>query len=934
MTSRENGRSEGSGSSRRLGQLDPLGEEDDEIVGGASGDESDDEEDEYDSEEEMLLQKQQEEQNKFEMLCDGVLNSIAFINNSLVEFLDVKDELLKHSLPPTLLAKLTMVSGKIYRSTTDLNTPVTELVRLVKVYSVPWEEKSAALKKLHSDYESKHKQLNIAIRRLQLIDTHSKRIEREKRIMNWERLFAKLTSSRGHGRRWKFLIETFRQKAKMGLEYLQQYIDNMDQEETMESDTEEDMKKEVQSMMTQSTTEDFKISSDELDLSSDSDGSETPQPTKGIGGESGGDSSDDDDDGDDDGEDEEKSTTSPSKKVTFQDKTEALGGGGGEPVYLPAPKPPMEDKEVWTHEPEFDLFLNIRVYRPLGLSHNQLRCMLSYGRIMKKTEQFEDPEDDKEKEETEPKKEDKPVESKGKSMIGRKGNNLPTNKPETETKSESKPMIEFTDPNKFQQMVFALPDESGSGLETPGGTPDDNLGIAVHFGQYEDMLAMTTIDRFDLETLDIPTFTDDGEVEGLEITPFPLNSLKPTKKDRPKAGKIPLSFFYTKKLKPRTADKVTETASVYEVIKEETGIDVETMDLDDIHTFLQRGPYEDRCVSALSLHSTASTASKQNNMVPIEEMESLKEQHSEEIQLLQDEYERRINQLAKSLQEVQEAQIAALTSGDAVGVGGVVMVPVANGDTIVRNKPGSAEDQRCINGNHGNQSPLNGWHAQTPDKIPSPKPPSAKRESKVSQDMKAKPNRRVGYPLPKWGSDLSNDFFDRMKNYQEDKVKHHRDLIERTQSEIQQNLERQMAGQYRLAHSAGDLPIGSDPAEDVCLPAVFMPTRTGQLYNPRAHHYFHPSGSLGSFRLTQPPSMFQLPPLPNKNKLSAVDLFDIRRNFQPKSSEFLVNIPQTPPTQYFSMSQPMTPQTSGPMGEPTRPLSEINHMQSPPVPEL
>lgn len=50
--------------------------------------------------------------------------------------------------------------------------PVNELVRLVRVYSTPWEEKSAALKKLHEDYEAKQRQLNIAIKRLQLVDAH------------------------------------------------------------------------------------------------------------------------------------------------------------------------------------------------------------------------------------------------------------------------------------------------------------------------------------------------------------------------------------------------------------------------------------------------------------------------------------------------------------------------------------------------------------------------------------------------------------------------------------------------------------------------------------------------------------------------------------------------------------------------------------------
>lgn len=57
-------------------------------------------------------------------------------------------------------------------SISDLGMPVEELVRLVRVYATPWEEKSAALKKLHEDYDSKQRQLNIAIKRLQLVDAH------------------------------------------------------------------------------------------------------------------------------------------------------------------------------------------------------------------------------------------------------------------------------------------------------------------------------------------------------------------------------------------------------------------------------------------------------------------------------------------------------------------------------------------------------------------------------------------------------------------------------------------------------------------------------------------------------------------------------------------------------------------------------------------
>lgn len=65
----------------------------------------------------------------------------------------------------------------LFSSVSDMNMPVNELLRLVRVYSTPWEEKSAALKKLHEDYEAKQRQLNIAIKRLQLVDAHVRNVK-------------------------------------------------------------------------------------------------------------------------------------------------------------------------------------------------------------------------------------------------------------------------------------------------------------------------------------------------------------------------------------------------------------------------------------------------------------------------------------------------------------------------------------------------------------------------------------------------------------------------------------------------------------------------------------------------------------------------------------------------------------------------------------
>lgn len=127
-------------------------------------------------------------------------------------------------MPPPLLFRLAVIVGKVYRAFSDLNTPVNELVRLTRIYSLPWDHNSIALRKLHEMYETKKQMLNIAIKRLTLVDKKTKLFEKDKRIQNWEKLYVKLSEAKSHGRRWKFNMETFRKKASLGYEELINWI--------------------------------------------------------------------------------------------------------------------------------------------------------------------------------------------------------------------------------------------------------------------------------------------------------------------------------------------------------------------------------------------------------------------------------------------------------------------------------------------------------------------------------------------------------------------------------------------------------------------------------------------------------------------------------------------------------------------------------------
>ena len=83
-------------------------------------------------------------------------------------------------------------------------------------------------------------------------------------------------------------------------------------------------------------------------------------------------------------------------------------------------------------------------------------------------------------------------------------------------------------------------------------------------------------------------------------------------------------------------------------------------------------------------------------------------------------------------------------------------------------------------------------------------------------------------------------FFERLSYYNEESVKHHKQLYSKYMEEEAYIREQQMVVQHRL--DTGQRP--ANKYEDFCLPAVFMPFKSGNsVYNPRAHKYFHPSGT-------------------------------------------------------------------------------------------
>lgn len=104
------------------------------------------------------------------MLISTVHSSFAEVQSATQDLLEFKDELLTHFLPPPLLIKLTCLFARLYRSFSDLNPPVNELLRLAKLYSSPWSKQTAVMQRLYREGEQKRALLNLAIRRLAIAE--------------------------------------------------------------------------------------------------------------------------------------------------------------------------------------------------------------------------------------------------------------------------------------------------------------------------------------------------------------------------------------------------------------------------------------------------------------------------------------------------------------------------------------------------------------------------------------------------------------------------------------------------------------------------------------------------------------------------------------------------------------------------------------------
>jgi len=126
------------------------------------------------------------------MLCDNVQNSLSEIDNSMFELLELKDNLLVHFLPANVSTRITLVISRLYRAYSLSQIPLHELIRIVHLYSQPFDVKSVVIKNFYENNEMKKRILNAALQRLTTMESNNKRHQQLKCLNNWEKMFVRL----------------------------------------------------------------------------------------------------------------------------------------------------------------------------------------------------------------------------------------------------------------------------------------------------------------------------------------------------------------------------------------------------------------------------------------------------------------------------------------------------------------------------------------------------------------------------------------------------------------------------------------------------------------------------------------------------------------------------------------------------------------------
>jgi hypothetical protein len=128
----------------------------------------------------------------FDKVALEVMAVLGDLEAALEELMMWKDDFLKQKVPSNIKLTLTLLFSKIFRSKSDLHEPLFDLIKKVRLYSKPWTEKQTALLELEKDHQQQVQVLDVAIRRIEYLESQIVRVKKQRVYQNWGKVVNKL----------------------------------------------------------------------------------------------------------------------------------------------------------------------------------------------------------------------------------------------------------------------------------------------------------------------------------------------------------------------------------------------------------------------------------------------------------------------------------------------------------------------------------------------------------------------------------------------------------------------------------------------------------------------------------------------------------------------------------------------------------------------
>ncbi|EPZ32074.1 hypothetical protein ROZALSC1DRAFT_28374 [Rozella allomycis CSF55] len=148
--------------------------------------------------------------NEFMELCDEIISAYGLFQNTLIEIMKWKDQFFKVQVPPTTKVNFALICSRLFRSKSEIQLPLFELIKQVMMFSQSWHEKRFAITRLESDYHKLLTSLDIAIRKLELMKTEKDKLKSSRAEIRWGELTRKLLVRHHQNKmaKWMLLIYT------------------------------------------------------------------------------------------------------------------------------------------------------------------------------------------------------------------------------------------------------------------------------------------------------------------------------------------------------------------------------------------------------------------------------------------------------------------------------------------------------------------------------------------------------------------------------------------------------------------------------------------------------------------------------------------------------------------------------------------------------